>query len=846
MRGDNGCIFRKTGAGTLVMTDTYSTQSGFIKNYPGANYVDAGTLCIAAANSVGTGAIYVRNGAAVQVTATVSNPITVVSGTLEVPEGASATLGNVNGTGTAQIDGTATIADGATWSIANYEFGESGSIYVAVQSSDRVVATGVSAEVFAKFTSGGKLTRSDEGEVSFAAVCEWMGATDSNFATPGNWGTNGTPADNLANMMITLSEGDSQSFTYVGYDPVSLTTTTFVADGTATFPDVGGLYLSALTIGATGKIVYDPTKFTFRLVSAPVFESGAKIALASKWASNTKGRFLLMTWDSGSLDTDEATLTAVFDTTSAQGTDVKIWAENLTAGGRLWLDLDYSATKEQINVLCVGDSITHGLGSQWGNWRTGLMKKLAANGYRPVAKGHWSEESVDICGAAMPDDWTHHCGIGGQHIETKGGGGTVDAIEAMLDQAGDVDFVLMKLGTNDLDGNSSTAEYIFPIWKELVWKVLNQKPHAKFVAGSVIDMAFKPTKNAQVVLFNSMISNAIASAEFPAKRMYFADHYNPCYRYDANDNYITGSFYTADNLHPDWPNEDKMADIWCAKILEALAEDPDFELGAAETDVPTTSGCTNNIPARFRLGFKHARTIDIAANTGTTISGSVPYSYVNENAPTTNLKRVGYYIELKRKNDAQSDFHGLTRWMWVSMDAFGDKTIDTVGVPLTKTYQGVVSNLRIKTNMPGIESTAGNATNVTGWVEFWPSGYGTGGCGAAGAPTDTIGYDWNDKRSDGMSGWGSMQVHRLTPGERNPAQVMFAFNHWTAADGGAWEIGLGNFSHQYLGSIDWTLTSDTTWSMVDTMTAKAYEVAKIEIWTSDTPDPKGMMMMIFK
>ena len=30
---------------------------------------------------------------------------------------------------------------------------------------------------------------------------------------------------------------------YVGYDPVSLTTTTLMVDGTATFPDVGGFYL---------------------------------------------------------------------------------------------------------------------------------------------------------------------------------------------------------------------------------------------------------------------------------------------------------------------------------------------------------------------------------------------------------------------------------------------------------------------------------------------------------------------------------------------------------------------------------------------------------------------------
>ena len=41
-----------------------------------------------------------------------------------------------------------------------------------------------------------------------------------------------------------------------------------------------------------------------------------------------------------------------------------------------------------MNVLPVGDSITHGSNANYGNWRTGLMKKLAAAGYEPVAKGH--------------------------------------------------------------------------------------------------------------------------------------------------------------------------------------------------------------------------------------------------------------------------------------------------------------------------------------------------------------------------------------------------------------------------------------------------------------------------
>ena len=222
----------------------------------------------------------------------------------------------------------------------------------------------------------------------------WTGATDSTFNTVGNWEKDGTAATSLANASILVPEGASPAFTYIGWDPISLTTTRLLVDGAASFNDVGGFYLSTLDVGATGRLTYDPTKFTFRLLSPPAFASGAKIALAPKYAQNTKGRFLLMTWDNGSLNMDDAALTAVFDATSASGNNPKVWAENLAKGGRLWLDLDYGAVKTRVNVLPVGDSITHG--GTYGNWRTGLMKKLAAAGYEPIAKGHRYDQSADI------------------------------------------------------------------------------------------------------------------------------------------------------------------------------------------------------------------------------------------------------------------------------------------------------------------------------------------------------------------------------------------------------------------------------------------------------------------
>ncbi|MBQ1429779.1 MAG: hypothetical protein IIZ06_08945, partial [Kiritimatiellae bacterium] len=669
----------------------------------------------------------------------------------------------------------------------------------------------------------------------------WTGAQDSAFATAGNWAKGASVATDLAGAVIGLPSGVSQTFSYVTWDPVALSTTTFLVEGSAAFDDVGGFYLRKIMIEATGRIAYDPTKFTFRLAMPPAFASGAKIALASKYVANTKGRFLLMTWDSGSLDMDAAALTDVFDAASANGVNPKVWAENLEGGGgRLWLDLDYGATKVRVNVLPVGDSITHGNDNGWGNWRTGLMKKLAAAGYEPIAKGHRFDQSHDICGATMPDEWINHSGIGAQRLITAGGAGTIDAIENFLDQAGDVDFVLCKLGTNDICGNTQ-PETLYAAWTNLAWKILNQKPAAKLIAGAVVDID-NTTWNQRVVSFNSMVSNAIANAMFPTKRAYFADLYTPCYRRDSNGNYIEGTFYDdgVNTLHPDWPNTDKIADAYCASILGALADDPSFTPGQAEANIPTTSGAENNVPAAYLDGFARARVFDVAAYSGTDLAtrGSVPYEdYSGSTAVTQGIGRVGYYIELKRKDDGVHQYHGLTRWLWVSMDAFGDRTIDMVGVPLAKVYQGAAAHLKVASNMPGIGQVAADGEGADGWIEFWPSSYANGGSGLAGAPANTYKYDWNDTRDNNMSGWGSMQVHLLTPGASNPAQVLFAFNGWTTA--GGYEIGLGNLANQYLGSMDWTFSSDASkFGGAQRMSAAAYEVARIEIWTAEPAEHK--------
>ena len=811
---------------------------------------DGGTLQATASNSdfikgfddftIGTGGMTVD---------TAGKTLGVVGTTFKIAPGSTPAITLANG-------GSLSLA-GATFVLSSVPAG-SFVLAAAAPGSGSVFAGDLPAIMLADGSAyAGAAVRSADGSsitvvpVS-GSVWTWGGAADSAFATAANWSNGGVAASSLEGASLLLPAGTSQAFTYVGWDPVVLASTTLFVDGAASFGDVGGFYLKTIEAGTAGRISYDPTKFTFRLVKPPSFASGAKIALAPKYAGNTKGRFLLMTWNEDALTADAAALTAVFDASSANGANPKVWAENLSGGGgRLWLDLDYGAAKQRVNVLCVGDSITHGNDGNelcgtgknggWGNWRTGLMKKLAAAGYEPVAKGHRWDQSHDICGATMPDEWISHAGAGGGRLWR----GTIDQIENTLDQAGDVDFVLCKIGTNDMGAMEPTA--LYEVWTNLVWKVLRQKTAAKFIAGAVVDIAYNPTLNNRVVAYNSLVRNAIESGTFPAKRAYFADLYTPCYRYDGSGNEIQGAFYddTVNKLHPDWPNNDKIADTYFAAIANALADDPSFVPGQAEAGIPTTSGAANNVPAAHLSGYRRARVFDVAAHNGENLAslGRVPYEDIGgTGAAQQNIGRVGYYIELKRRDDGPHQYHGLVRWLWVSMDAFGDKTLETMGVPLSlaKKYQGPATNLRVASNMPGVDSTAADASGVAGWLEFWPSSYLGNASGVSGAPGNTHGFDWNDACQNNASGYGSMQVHRLTPGETNPAQVLFAFNRWTAASGN-YEIGIGNFSHVSLGSVDWTLASEGL-SGSQRMTAAACEAARIEIWTMPK---KGSMLLVY-
>ena len=649
------------------------------------------------------------------------------------------------------------------------------------------------------------LTAAPDG-IYVGGTLTWKGG-DGDLGTLANWQTAaGEDATSLDGMTLTVNG----AVNLTAPQKLRLVATTLKVNGTATLTEPGGLCFGGLDVGAAARLVVDPVAFTIRLLGAPSFASGAKLALAPKYAASTKGRFLVMTWDYGTLD--EAAIANLFDTSStAAGAAARLSVETVGEGGRLWLELAPNTVKPRLNVLVLGDGFAVGRDDK-GNFRIPFVKELEADGYEVITKGFRTIRGVDLSDATMPAEWCRHAADSNMSIATGTyGAGFLESIANILEQAGDVDFVVTLVGANDLY-NQRTPEATYASWCELVARIRAQKPHAKIIALNLPD---RPDISNEEE-FNARFAADVAHGTFGAKCLYPVDLYSLLPRED--ENFWRGTDVGA----PERAGMAKLAAALAATARTALADDPAWETGAVEPLV-TTTGVEANVPAAERSGFTRACVFDIAANNvGKAIGSSVPYEF--DEGVIDEIGRVAWYLELKRPN-------GSVRWIWAACDAWGQKNIYQVGIPVRLVSQNAVSRLRVKTNMPGIAETADGVYDC-GAVEFWPTTYSGAAKANNGMPGEAWADDWNDTPSTDLnSAYGSMQLHRFTPQGPNAGEVLFAFNRWKTD--AAWELGLGNFACMSVGTLDWTFTTSTEKGadIVESMGSKAYEIARLEIWT---------------
>ena len=497
------------------------------------------------------------------------------------------------------------------------------------------------------------------------------------------------------------------------------------------------------------------------------------------------------------------------------------------------------ADRTPITILPYGDSITHGYNTyNRANYRIPLYQKLEMLGYNVKAVGFWKSNygnnymrSYTPAGVETDmDDWLSHSGVWSARVGAvnEWSETLTENVEPTLDQAGYPDVVLMHIGTND--GTALTAQQNFDAQTNIVQRILDNRDNVKVVMSTILPLQTGHSKyflNADRIeptneLLREFFKNLPAAWQ---DKVYLADLW--AYVPDTTENYVS------DNTHPDWIGHDKMAEGWLS-VLTNIFPNADVEFNAAKSvpASPTKFGAAEYVPAAYLKDMNLAARLDIGA---TTHFQKVLPTYNEFNASATNgfISKVGYFMELVRKN---SNIH---RYVWCDMTPWS-QNFASLGLPTQATVQRRVKNLHVYSNTTAIENVEPTDNTVEGWLEFTPFNYTYERSGVTGAPYEKAFLGWDDTLTT-SGGYACMQVHRLFPNYtamRSQAQVLFAYNNWgTLNMSGNAEIGIGNFSQHATtaregqktegkGSTDYTFTGK-----LDGIDAGAYEVMRLEIWT---------------
>ena len=221
-----GSVIRKTGAGTIVMTDTNGVESGFTKTNPQHTVIGEGTIRLAANDQIGTGFVTVEEGAR-----------------LEVASGLTFT-NQLDGAGTLYIENGVTLAGGhVPFNIGAVELAQGASVTLTVPSgitAPYALLTGVDAADVARFTYAGGNLSLVGGALMLpysapSGAYVWAGASGGDWATPGNWLVDGATPAAAPGLGDTILFENAGPVTVGGTGTLTVTKIITLSDGLVTF-----------------------------------------------------------------------------------------------------------------------------------------------------------------------------------------------------------------------------------------------------------------------------------------------------------------------------------------------------------------------------------------------------------------------------------------------------------------------------------------------------------------------------------------------------------------------------------------------------------------------------------
>lgn len=288
-----------------------------------------------------------------------------------------------------------------------------------------------------------------------------------------------------------------------------------------------------------------------------------------------------------------------------------------------------------ITILPLGDSITEG-SNDLANYRVPLCRKLEERGHKVETVGFRTLKNVDKtpggAGKSVPERWWSHTGISGQRIWSDGfRAGYLDSLDPLLDQAGEEDVIIFKIGTNDLMRNCP-VEKAFEGFKTLLYKLMCERPKTRIIVCTILEM---PGKKAQVDDYNHRIKEFVASIKN-----------NQVFLADLNPVVVRSNGDFLDAFHPNGKGHDHTSDV-LADVVELALKAPKIKPLFVKKAKRTAD------EARKNGGWKLLKSVDLPAEGKSVLD-----------LPQTNGKRVAYVMRLKRPNRPE-------RWEMAEVGAKG-------------------------------------------------------------------------------------------------------------------------------------------------------------------------------
>lgn len=228
-------------------------------------------------------------------------------------------------------------------------------------------------------------------------------------------------------------------------------------------------------------------------------------------------------------------------------------------------------------IVALGDSITRGSSSGYGNYRRPLQSLLTQGGYTYQFVGTSTEQSFNYHGTDPEQNFApsqpQHEGYGGFRIEQistdKPGrddwGVTYPGFAAAM--ASDTpDVVLLMLGTNDINqrfdpggpgygGGTGFAADAAQRLDSLVGRLFQANPNLTLVLATITPLA-DPAKEAQVSAYNAYIPQIVAAHKKLGQNILLADQSAA----------LSPDDLSPDGVHPSTSGYDKMARVWYAAL----------------------------------------------------------------------------------------------------------------------------------------------------------------------------------------------------------------------------------------------------------------------------------------